>query len=114
MFALSVLAEGSVVRVRLDAAPAARAARHLSGRRTSAGSEGSRVELPEMGVVEGDDRVARCWWSQADPVYQRYQNLEWGRPSGKTIACSSSSVSRRFTRPELARDPSITLFGAAS
>jgi DNA-3-methyladenine glycosylase I len=35
---------------------------------------------PETGVMTGDDGVARCWWGSGDPAYQRYHDLEWGRP----------------------------------
>ncbi len=33
------------------------------------------------GITIGDDRVARCWWSGDDPLYGRYHDKEWGRPS---------------------------------
>lgn len=39
-----------------------------------------RVQIPKSGVVKGEDGVARCWWCQGDPLYQRYHDLEWGRP----------------------------------
>ena len=32
------------------------------------------------GVVAGDDGIVRCWWCVGDPIYQRYHDLEWGRP----------------------------------
>jgi DNA-3-methyladenine glycosylase I len=31
-------------------------------------------------VIVGDDGVARCAWSAADPEYRRYHDEEWGRP----------------------------------
>ena len=33
------------------------------------------------GITTGDDGVARCWWSGDDPLYRRYHDEEWGRPS---------------------------------
>jgi DNA-3-methyladenine glycosylase I len=38
------------------------------------------VEAPRSGVVVGEDGVARCWWSAADPLYRLYHDTEWGRP----------------------------------
>jgi DNA-3-methyladenine glycosylase I len=38
------------------------------------------VEAPRSGVVIGEDAVARCWWSAADPLYRLYHDTEWGRP----------------------------------
>jgi DNA-3-methyladenine glycosylase I len=38
------------------------------------------VEIPETGVISGEDGVSRCWWYQGDPLYQSYHDLEWGRP----------------------------------
>jgi DNA-3-methyladenine glycosylase I len=38
------------------------------------------VEAPRSGVVIGEDGVARCWWSAADPLYRLYHDTEWGRP----------------------------------
>ncbi len=32
-------------------------------------------------IVVGDDGVARCWWSDGDPHYRAYHDLEWGRPT---------------------------------
>jgi len=32
------------------------------------------------GVVRGDDGVARCAWSGADPLYRAYHDREWGLP----------------------------------
>jgi DNA-3-methyladenine glycosylase I len=37
------------------------------------------------GVVVGGDGVARCWWSADDPLYRRYHDEEWGRPSGDDV-----------------------------
>lgn len=33
------------------------------------------------GLVRGDDGVVRCWWAGADPLYLRYHDREWGRPT---------------------------------
>lgn len=38
------------------------------------------MEIPKSGAVTGEDGVARCWWCQGDPLYQRYHDHEWGRP----------------------------------
>ena len=35
---------------------------------------------PKTGVITGEDGVARCWWGTGDPAYERYHDLEWGRP----------------------------------
>ena len=35
---------------------------------------------PMSGLIQGDDGRDRCFWSGADPLYQRYHDLEWGRP----------------------------------
>ena len=35
----------------------------------------------KAGIVVGEDGVARCWWCDADPLYRRYHDLEWGRPT---------------------------------
>ncbi len=35
---------------------------------------------PKTGVITGEDAIARCWWAAGDPAYQRYHDLEWGRP----------------------------------
>jgi DNA-3-methyladenine glycosylase I len=40
---------------------------------------------PPPGVVVGGDGVARCWWATGDPIYQRYHDEEWGRPSGNDV-----------------------------
>jgi DNA-3-methyladenine glycosylase I len=34
----------------------------------------------ERDIVVGDDGVARCWWCTGDPLYERYHDVEWGRP----------------------------------
>jgi DNA-3-methyladenine glycosylase I len=34
------------------------------------------------GLVVGEDGLARCWWCEADPLYRRYHDREWGFPSG--------------------------------
>jgi DNA-3-methyladenine glycosylase I len=33
-----------------------------------------------QGLVRGADGRVRCFWSGADPLYQRYHDREWGRP----------------------------------
>ena len=33
------------------------------------------------GISVGEDGVARCWWSADDPLYRRYHDREWGRPT---------------------------------
>lgn len=38
------------------------------------------MEIPKSGVIRDEDGVSRCWWCQDDPLYQRYHDLEWGRP----------------------------------
>lgn len=35
--------------------------------------------LPE-GIVEGADRVRRCWWGAEPAIYQEYHDHEWGMP----------------------------------
>jgi DNA-3-methyladenine glycosylase I len=32
------------------------------------------------GLAVGDDGVPRCWWCVGDALYERYHDLEWGRP----------------------------------
>lgn len=32
------------------------------------------------GIVQGADGLHRCWWCGQDEDYQRYHDLEWGRP----------------------------------
>ncbi len=32
------------------------------------------------GIVVGEDRVRRCWWGAAPPIYQDYHDHEWGMP----------------------------------
>ena len=39
------------------------------------------VGRPPEGIVVGDDGVARCWWGAGDPLYRRYHDQEWGRPT---------------------------------
>jgi DNA-3-methyladenine glycosylase I len=39
------------------------------------------VEIPADGVVTAGDGVARCWWCAGDPLYERYHDVEWGRPA---------------------------------
>jgi DNA-3-methyladenine glycosylase I len=33
------------------------------------------------GLRRGEDGLVRCLWAGADPVYRRYHDREWGRPS---------------------------------
>jgi DNA-3-methyladenine glycosylase I len=33
------------------------------------------------GLRRGEDGLVRCRWAGADPVYRRYHDREWGRPS---------------------------------
>ena len=39
------------------------------------------VESGAAGIVIGDDGRRRCWWCEPDPLYRRYHDQEWGRPS---------------------------------
>lgn len=32
------------------------------------------------GIVQGADGLRRCWWCGHDEDYQRYHDMEWGRP----------------------------------
>ena len=34
-----------------------------------------------QGLLLGDDGVVRCWWAGGDPLYRRYHDREWGRPT---------------------------------
>ncbi|HJP66611.1 MAG TPA: DNA-3-methyladenine glycosylase I, partial [Actinomycetota bacterium] len=34
------------------------------------------------GIQVGADGRPRCWWCVGDPLYERYHDLEWGRPVG--------------------------------
>lgn len=38
------------------------------------------VDWAEIGVVAGDDGLARCGWCAAAPDYVAYHDDEWGRP----------------------------------
>jgi DNA-3-methyladenine glycosylase I len=38
------------------------------------------AEHPVAGISLGRDGVRRCWWAGEDELYQRYHDLEWGRP----------------------------------
>ena len=38
------------------------------------------MEVPRAGVRIGDDGRARCWWCVGDALYERYHDIEWGRP----------------------------------
>ena len=33
------------------------------------------------GLVRGDDGVVRCFWAGREPIYLRYHDDEWGRPT---------------------------------
>ena len=35
---------------------------------------------PDRGLIQGPDRVVRCWWCSATPEYMRYHDREWGFP----------------------------------
>lgn len=35
----------------------------------------------DTGTALGEDGVTRCWWSADDPLYRKYHDEEWGRPS---------------------------------
>ena len=37
-------------------------------------------KLPE-GLLRGEDGVVRCAWAGSDPVYLRYHDDEWGKPT---------------------------------
>ena len=36
--------------------------------------------MPIDGIAIGEDGLARCWWSDGDPLYRSYHDTEWGRP----------------------------------
>ena len=38
------------------------------------------MRLPK-GLLLGDEGVVRCWWAGEDPLYRRYHDREWGRPT---------------------------------
>jgi len=38
------------------------------------------ARLPR-GIVRGDDGVVRCSWGDGSPLYRRYHDREWGRPT---------------------------------
>jgi DNA-3-methyladenine glycosylase I len=33
------------------------------------------------GLVRGDDGLIRCFWAGSDELYQKYHDIEWGRPT---------------------------------
>ena len=35
------------------------------------------------GLTMGDDGLVRCAWCGSDPLYRRYHDLEWGRPTAE-------------------------------
>ena len=37
-------------------------------------------DVPQNGLIQGDDGRLRCWWHGNDPEYQRYHDEEWGVP----------------------------------
>lgn len=37
-------------------------------------------DIPRSGVRKGEDGASRCWWCIGDPLYERYHDVEWGRP----------------------------------
>jgi len=39
----------------------------------------------KSGLTEGADGRVRCQWSGADPLYQRYHDVEWGRPMADNV-----------------------------
>jgi DNA-3-methyladenine glycosylase I len=34
-----------------------------------------------QGLRRGEDGVVRCFWGDSDPLYRRYHDCEWGRPT---------------------------------
>src|SRR5688572_6908643 len=38
------------------------------------------MDPPKGGVIASGDGTRRCWWCVGDPLYERYHDLEWGRP----------------------------------
>ncbi|HET7720184.1 MAG TPA: DNA-3-methyladenine glycosylase I, partial [Acidimicrobiales bacterium] len=38
------------------------------------------VDWADIGVVAGDDGLARCGWCTSAPAYVAYHDDEWGRP----------------------------------
>jgi DNA-3-methyladenine glycosylase I len=38
------------------------------------------MEPGKDGILAGADGIPRCWWCVGDPLYERYHDLEWGRP----------------------------------
>jgi DNA-3-methyladenine glycosylase I len=41
---------------------------------------GRTIGQDRSGLLVGADRVTRCWWAGADPLYVAYHDREWGRP----------------------------------
>ena len=41
--------------------------------------------IPAKGIVTSGG-VARCWWCAGDELYERYHDVEWGRPAGNDVA----------------------------
>ncbi len=37
-------------------------------------------EIPENGLLTGEDGVARCWWACSAAEYRAYHDKEWGFP----------------------------------
>jgi DNA-3-methyladenine glycosylase I len=38
------------------------------------------TEMPEDGLLTGEDGVARCWWACSAAEYRAYHDTEWGFP----------------------------------
>src|ERR1700689_3658938 len=38
------------------------------------------TEIPEDGLLSGEDGVARCSWAASAPEYRAYHDTEWGFP----------------------------------
>ncbi len=34
----------------------------------------------KQGLLEGEDKIIRCWWCGQDPEYTAYHDEEWGQP----------------------------------
>jgi DNA-3-methyladenine glycosylase I len=38
------------------------------------------MEVPKSGIAIASDGVPRCWWCVGNETYERYHDVEWGRP----------------------------------
>ena len=38
------------------------------------------MNVPDNGLIKGEDGQWRCWWHSNDPEYLRYHDEEWGMP----------------------------------